>query len=224
MINEYVISYATGSGGTWISWLINQHTNFPKIRLEEDDKFYDKISSDDIGTFHFGIAARRPLYDNLTSTDFFNLFLQKNPEAVDNFTKYSYKPSPHAPASLVEYFNNTDNHIFDHNSSIIIIGIFSNTDVFISRNSYINSLFELYPRDKSGADYIKHNNEYCHMLHEVCNKQGLKSKIFDAGKLLFGDIHEYHRLCRYINEPPLCNYTDHVNTAIEIIWKKFMNS
>lgn len=221
MKKEFIVSYATGAGGTWISWLINQHNNFPKILLEEDNAFYDKTSSDQIGTFHFGVAGRRPL-DLESSEDFLNIFLQKNPDAVSNFTKYSYKPSPHAPASIMDYLESKNTHIFNNNTSLVIVGMFSNTDVFVKRNDYINSLFDIYNLHKTGKDYINHNNQCCVKLLDICNEQDIQAEIFDAGKLLFGDVTEYHKLCNYINEPPLDAYPAHVASAIKIVWNKFL--
>lgn len=219
-MQEYVVSYATGAGGTWISWLINQHNNFPKIRLEEDNQFYDKVSDDTIGTFHFGIAARRPLYNKDASNAFFQTFIQNNPEAVQNFSKYSYKPSPHAPASIIEYLDNTEDHIFNGSTTLLIVGMFSNVDVFLKRNSYINDMFNLY--HNTGIEYIEHNNQKCYELDVLCNSLGIASKVIDAGKLLFDDRTEYSKLCSIIDEQPLAEYQTHVNFAIDTVWKKFM--
>lgn len=221
-VKEYIVSYPTGAGGTWISWLINQHNNFPKIQLEDDDQFYDKTAGDAIGAFHFAIAARRKLFSNQTAAEFLYQFLEQNPQCDRNFTKYSYKPSPHAPSSVLEYVKQTPNHIFHNNTSVIIVGTWSCQELFKSRNDYINGLHNIYGAFANSRDqYITGHNEDCDALHTICNDHGIKSMTFDAGRLLFGDLEEYHKLCQYIGEPPLEQYQSFVDTAVNKVWKKF---
>lgn len=219
-LQDYPVTYPTGAGGTWVSWLINQHDNFPKIRLEEDSEFYNKKS--DMGTFHFGIAARRRLDSGQSSQQFLQQFIDHNPDYDSQFTKYSYKPSPHAPSSVLDYIDQTDNHIFHTNTKLVILGVFTNVAVFKTRNDYINSLHNIYaPFGNSSDQYINGNNQDCHSLLTTCDNIGIAAAIFDAGKLLFGDTQEYHRLCDYVDEQPLPDYADHVAHAVKKVWDKF---
>lgn len=234
-MHSYGVSFMMGTGGVWVAWLINQHHDFPQCRLSLESEFSGVQLENGIGAFHYGnYRMSRRLFPNDSGWESDSDFISKITDNLDSeycavnptFTKYSFKIRPDHGAGVCNKKLHRDIENFPKNVTFIILNskVVEFNKFFIKRREYLDMHRGKYDllKENSISRQIERYNLNVQRFYKTCIRYDVPCEIFDAGKLTFGDVAEYHRLCEYLKQPPLPNYLDLVDKSIQDIWHKFM--
>jgi hypothetical protein len=234
-MHSYGVSFMMGTGGVWIAWLINQHQDFPQCSLNLESEFAGVELENGIGAFHYGnYRMTRRLFPNDSESESDSDFISKMTNNLDSedsaanptFTKYSFKIRPDHGAGNCNKKLHRDIENFPKNVTFIILNseVAKYNKFFIKRREYLDMHREKYDilKENALARQIRRYNLNVRRFYKTCIRYDIPCEVFDAGKLTFGDVAEYHRLCEYLKQPPLPNYLELVDKSIQDVWHKFM--
>ena len=233
MTCNYSVWYCAGLCGTWLSWLVNKHTNFPEFKYQKQRRplpFQADISCSG-ADWYLNIAWQDKVKE--LARDRKDL---RYPHAMDNnYSKLCFKILPSYGSHCL---NNDEEFDFELAKDIItqtnlkkVIIPVRNTELSDELNlrwEYIR-LWDQY-LDKPDLTTIKavvkeNLSKWTYDPMSWQNKQlddnvyeqlGLTVHTVDIGKLVNGNIEEYNKLAEFIDEPPLVDFPKYASD-----YKKF---
>ena len=190
----FLVPFNHGSHGTWLTWFINKHSNFPANVLL-DKKYNDSNCISKVTDY--GILYANWNYKEQELTDVL-VNLQ------GSYTKVALKLFPHH--SMYSESVETITRVCS-NAKRIIIPVVNDT-----MNKVIEKRFTLI-RNQSNITLESHK----------CVKRFSKMNpvIIDIGKIILKDRKEYDRLLEAINEKPILNWQELVSNTIERIYNEY---
>lgn len=214
MIKTYGCWYEPGDAGTWLTWFINQHKDFPKftnvLRYEQEGNPLGHIPSDYSCWDSDWHVVKWEGHDKQTWAE----FIDNANDISDEYSSVCYKVLPyHNPFSVgPNEVDDLDQHSFadllieQSNTNLVIIPIIkSDYELFAKRLAFIRPRFTVdTARDiyKHRIDKIYDNNILGTQSHvdvlTVCVDQ----------LIIHQDYNEYSNLCRALGQPELDNWKD----------------
>jgi predicted HAD superfamily Cof-like phosphohydrolase len=250
-IKYYYLAHWAGAFGTWLSWFISQHADFPKTGLllcrtsdMVDRQFWSQEPSRPMGypeTKHFSLSARE--YWELETIPTFSDFIKAQPNMHASLLlpdeAGAQNPSP--TKMVVRPFNNHSYTLVTEKLKqeqpdprcigIITIRTSAKYRPMVARRlmdlkkiSYDEAMEFIIEREE--AQTVRYNIVKSGALdHRDANGNELPpSYAVDFGKLMEYDQREYQRLCEYLDQPQLPNWQDFVDVANTEIWDRYRTS
>lgn len=210
-----MILYQGGNAGTWLTWLINQHSDFPKF-IKQDNIRKNIKKSRDISCpgadWHLEdliiYSGEEQIFRNEISWEEYEK--HANRHAVNlNYSKIAFKIIPNHDARLgnIELDKKLLKRIFHQTSCKIILC--SVSDVF---NAEISNRWNILRKEKETIGQIKNSLTLDRRTinFKTDDYKDYATDIYstDIGSLILGDKTEYENLCNFINQPPLENFKE----------------
>ena len=213
----FVTLYEAGSSGTWLCWLINQHSNFPKYKKQNQKRNLAKqvdinvVGADwwyDKQDFEVNRYEKREQYsNNLKSTKDCFKVLPNHELRLNN-----YEPN----TELLKYFilrNNVKNIIMPYIDGELY-------DAFRKRWSVLQKEKGV---DKYWEDIDMKSYMRMHMERDTYKlRPDVNTCYIDIGKLVMGNLKEYSKLLSFIEEEPLEDFKTITNDYREFAFGKYM--
>lgn len=212
---NFMVLYDGGNSGTWLTWVINQHKDFPKFVM--NDNIRKNIArSRDVNC----LGADWHL-EEITVNDGPGKSIKHLPLSWEDYLKYTkehivnknhkhiaFKIVPNHSARInhykevdVELLNNISQQV-EHKIVFCFVG-----EIF---NSEISRRWNILRKEKESVEEIKNSlttdrrtpynveRDYAPFTSGIC--------IIDIGKIITGDMTEYEKLCDFIEQPKLNNF------------------
>lgn len=201
------VLYAPGHFGTWVSWLINQHSRFPKFECSPQNR--DLPVQADIGS----INSAFPYYKNLSDWDTYYLkCIDPVVRTSSNVNKFSFKFLHNQ-----NFHKNDDDNddfatrldLYEINRIFSYIGV-KKTVIAIVDNTLKDQIKKRWQYLVNDPDDTRAEYHYQWQLANISNYNNVIGShlVLDVGKMLLGSIDEYKKLTEFIEEPPLDNFKD----------------
>ena len=250
-IKYYYLAHWAGAFGTWLSWFISQHADFPKTGLllcRSSDLVnrtqWSREPERPFGypeTKHFSLSARE--YWDLETTSTFAEFLESQPNMHETLmlpdeagaqnpapTKYVVRPiSNHSYPLVTERLKQQQPDprcigIITVRTSAKYRPMVARRLMDLKKISYDEAMEFIIEREQ--AQTTRYNLVKTVALdHRDPNGDELPaSYAVDFGKLLEYNQREYQRLCEYLQQPMLPNWQDFVAVANTEIWDRYRTS
>ena len=209
-----MVLYRGGGSGTWLTWLINQHKDFPKFEKRDNIRKNIKVSRDIscLGAdWHIdGIS----IYDGSKNVKMksrnWNQFLEYSSRHTVNldFKHLAYKIIPNHSATTTG--NKIDFELLHAIASQVTskIVLCEVSEVF---NDEISKRWDVLRKEKEDITYIRKTLTVDSRTNfNVSDYQPYALDVYkaDVGKLILGDDDEYNNLCKYIEQEPLPNFKE----------------
>jgi len=190
----YSVSYNAGTGGTWLTWFINQHSGFQNYPIEFNEQALDYTVGDDL-MWH---------YDNTSWVDTVaqNTWNDKSNVVYKLFPQHSW-------IDVDNKYPDRDIELLDSSNTIGIIVPYVNEELkqeFVKRN--VTHFDVSVERSVLNLDYSR---IYCtssdpqqNQYSRYDNRYGVTT--IDMGKLLQCNTNEYHQLLKTIHVDELQNW------------------
>lgn len=224
----YAVLYCSGMYGTWLSWFVGQHQDFPKylsIPNNTDGKHTDYVVDGATWCFTEDTEDDADM-EALTFEEYEHRWAL--PNLINKDALYNcIKILPDHDVSWDAHYKDDKmlSHIFENIDGIIT--------PYLPSNSPFVSMFE--ERNKFMWDFHDDQDDYWSIAATEW-KEKVRGDYFKRGaiprKSLQVNLHnlftldekEYSSLCKFIDQPPLKNWEDHVNryrtSIVNIDWKK----
>lgn len=194
------VIYTPGHFGTWVSWLINQHTRFPRYMCKPQRRNLP-IQVDigcSLGDFYY--------YKNLSDWDrYYNDVIHKTIAVNKNISKFSFKFLP------VSNFISDENifEIDELNKIFAYIGV-KKTVITLVDTTLLTEIKERwqYLEGHSTLDVAEYNYQWQRSNITNYDKIQADCLLIDVGELLLGNEDEYKKLADFIGEPPLATFNE----------------
>ena len=183
----YSVSYNAGTGGTWLTWFINQHSGFQNYPIEFNEQALDYTVGDDL-MWHYD---RESWVDTVAQ----NTWNDKSNVVYKLFPQHSW-------IDVDNKYPDRDIELLDSSNTIGIIVPYVNEELkqeFVKRNA--NSFDVSIERSVLNLDYSR---IYCtssdsskNHYSRYDNRYGVTT--IDMGKLLNTNSNEYHQLLKTIH-------------------------
>lgn len=217
--NLYGFCFDMGTGGTWISGLLNQHSEFMNAPHLQEVTWFE--NSHHTEPFH---------YDGIK----INILTNESDIPPDVFgKKCAFKILPrHAFKGLSNLLKNDliSENLKSKLSIIVVTYGQNNLKAILDRRKFIDSIRD---SEMAADDLLDYDNDYrnipkianqmSNLVIEQCQEKNIPCYVVTTD-ILFGDIVEYHKLCAFVNISPDDQlYLDEVRQSYDLIWKKFTN-
>ena len=211
---NYMVLYRGGACGTWLTWLINQHKDFPKFEKRDNIRKNINISKDmsclgadwhvdDISVYDGSKNVKRK------SMNWYQFLEYSLRHTVNlDFKHLAYKLIPNHSATTTG--NKIDSELLHAIASQVTskIVLCEVSEVF---NDEISKRWNILRKEKEDVRYIRKTlrtdsrtnfniSDYAPYALDVYKA--------DVGKLILGDSEEYNNLCKYIEQEPLSNFKE----------------
>lgn len=212
---NYMVLYEGGNGGTWLTWLVNHHKDFPKFNMN------DNIRKNITKSRDVCCAGADWHLEGITVDDGQGGSIKHLPLSWEDYLKYTkehivnkdhkhiaFKIIPNHSARTfnnkkvdTELLNNISQQV-EHKIIFCFVG-----ELF---NSEISRRWNILRKEKESTEEIKNRlitdrrtsynveQDYAPFTSDIC--------IIDIGKIITGDMTEYEKLCDFIEQPKLNNF------------------
>jgi hypothetical protein len=244
-MKNYLVLYTPGLCGTWLTWLINQHKNFPQYKLKDKNYINDKEETKPLDVGCFGsdwytyqhISKDSDYYtrnyssdkDNEFTKEFLNYTFEENRRIRpmdernnESFTKDCVKILPNHGCFR-------DNHLekFETINQKLLKKITDDMQpekiivpIFNSENDTLIKRWRIWLgyHHKNSGEYSAFWdwNEWSDYLVQD-NPYGNNVHYVDIEKLTSGDNDEYLKLCEAIDETPIDNIQEDITAYRNIL-------
>lgn len=186
MTEFYCTCWSGMTGGSFMSWFVNQHQDFPKFKMYEKHVFpngikhvrskvgYDTIDLSDISSSRFSRMTNR------------------------DFTKYCSQLTNHDPLEVLQIRPPFADMKVLRKVKILYFYLLGENTIFPDR------IIDLDEQEKLYNLFLEHSE-----------KLGLQYEKFNVQKIINMDNLEYARLCDYIQSPPLDNWKHLIKDYIQ---------
>ena len=226
--------YEAGDSGTWLTWFINQHKDFPKfsasLHFQEKGNEFGDIPSDyscDGATWQCGIFNDSKI---LSFSEYLQHIPIVDPTAATSYSKLCYKLLPwHNPIQTNQDEFDTNETpeqvctrlIEDSNTDCIIIPqVEISYKLFAMRQAFIRPRHLVEGCMQSYAQKIEH--EYKTISDRVRKLAPVHIVAIDK-LILRNDEDVYKDLINLLGVPPLPNWKEHTNYYYHTIFRPWEN-
>ena len=202
------VLYTPGHFGTWISWLINQHSKFPKYTCMTQNRNLPVRA--DIwlpgADFYY--------HNNLTDWDtYYSTIIDPISKHNKNVSKFSFKFLPNQNFrnyTANDLLNEPSFNVTDVNKIFSYIGV-KKTVITLVDNTLVSEIKKRWQylendmEDDKGAE-----DNYQWQLNRILDYNMITADylLLDVGKMLIGSMDEYKKLTEFIDEPPLDSFAE----------------
>lgn len=207
-MKNYLVLYQAGKAGTWLTWLINQHANFPQYETIEQER--DNLKQQlDIACLGADFYWQEHSYTE-------SLRLSQRFVVNQEYTKRCVKVIPNHELRSIEDPSKPDVEYLDKvipqlNPDLIVWPILSDTMIreFTLRWYVIWHVSRgMMPGEQHELEYFREGllNVFQHRAVKIYSRYAPVYQV-DVGKLIKADYHEdeYIRLANAIGEEPLAD-------------------
>lgn len=228
--NIYGCWYEPGDAGTWLTWFINQHDNFPRfsntLRYEQENNPLGHIASDYSCWDSDWHVIEWEGHGQQSWTEFV-----ANVKSIyrSSYTNVCYKVLPfHNPFSISDNeVEGYDQHSFadmlvkqSNTNKIIIPIIKSDYELFAKRLAFIRPRFSV----ETARDIYKHRINRLYNNNITGTQQHADVVIINVDQLI---IHcseeEYQKLCTAIDQPALYNWKELVQNYYKTVYEPWIH-
>jgi hypothetical protein len=210
---NYMVLYEGGNCGTWLTWLINQHEDFPKFNLKDAVRKNIMTSKDVIchgASWHL---------EEINVDDGYGNIVNKLPLSWENYVQYSKqyvvnKKHKHIAFKIVPNHDARKHFLPDKPVDVKLLDSISKQTRHKIVFCYVGECFNyeisrrwnILRKEKESIEDIKNTlvtdrrtkydiQEYSPFTTDIC--------VIDIGKIITCDMAEYGKLCNFIDQPKL---------------------